>query len=179
MDFNNNNVYLNSKFIIKNNNLMVGQVDDLDLKMINILLKNANTPYSEIAKALKVSIGTIHVRIKKLEALKIIKYFSLELDHIKIGYDLTAYFGIKLEKGEMYEQVITELEKIPEIVEVHYITGAYSLFAKIVCQNTNHLRDILHDKIQLINGIKSTETMISLEERVKRPLELKISGERD
>ena len=153
---------------------MVGQIDDLDLKMLNILLKNANTPYSEIAKVLKVSIGTIHVRIKKLEALKVIKYFSVELDHIKIGYDLTAYLGIKLEKGDMYGQVIDALNEIPEIVEVHYITGTYSLVAKIICKNTNHLRDILHDQIQVIKGIKSTETMISLEERIKRPLVMEV-----
>lgn len=151
---------------------MSQQIDDLDVKVINILLQNANTPYSEIAKALEVSIGTIHVRIKKLEALQVIRYFSLEIDHTKLGYDLTAYLGVTLEKGVVYRDVIAALESVHEVTEAHYITGRYGLFLKICCKNTTHLRQLLNETIQMIPGVQSTETMISLEERIKRPLHI-------
>ncbi len=70
----------------------------------------------------------------------------------------------------MYGDVSGQLEKIPEVVNVHYTTGIYSIFAKIVCRDTQHLREVLHDKIQKVNGIQRTETFISLEESVNRPI---------
>jgi Lrp/AsnC family transcriptional regulator for asnA, asnC and gidA len=60
--------------------------------------------------------------------------------------------------------------KIPEVVNIHYTTGIYSIFAKIVCRDTLHLREVLHDKIQKVVGIQRTETFISLEESVNRPV---------
>ena len=62
------------------------------------------------------------------------------------------------------------LKKIPEIVSAHYTTGNYSIFARIICKDTNHLRQVLHDNIQSIDGIQRTETFISLEESINRPL---------
>ena len=150
------------------------EIDNVDREIISILLKDAKTPYTEIAKRILVSGGTVHVRMKKLEAIGIVKGSSLVIDHAKMGYDLTAYLGVYLEKGSVYKQVIKELEKIPQIVEAHYTTGVYSIFLKIVCQNTKHLRDVLNDKIQQIAGIQRTETILSLEESIKRPLKFEI-----
>ena len=70
----------------------------------------------------------------------------------------------------MYEGVKAELKKIPEVVDAHYTTGNYSIFAKIICRDTEHLRDILSKKLQAIKGIQRTETFISLEETLSRPL---------
>jgi len=66
--------------------------------------------------------------------------------------------------------VSQQLEAIPEVVNVHYTTGIYSIFAKIVCRDTQHLREVLHDKIQKVSGVQRTETFISLEESVNRPV---------
>jgi Lrp/AsnC family transcriptional regulator for asnA, asnC and gidA len=94
------------------------------------------------------------------------------VDHTKLGYDLTAFLGVYLFKGSIYNQVITELEQIPEVVEAYYTTGQYSIFLKIVCKNTNHLRQVLNEKIQAIEGIERTETLISLEESIKRSIKV-------
>jgi Lrp/AsnC family transcriptional regulator for asnA, asnC and gidA len=72
----------------------------------------------------------------------------------------------------MYEEVADQLTAIPEIISINYTTGAYSIFVKLICKDTKHLRDVLHDKVQKIDGIERTETFISLEERLNRPVAL-------
>ncbi|MEY2904859.1 MAG: hypothetical protein RJA52_875, partial [Bacteroidota bacterium] len=125
--------------------------DELDLKILSILMKNGRIPYTEIGKMLFVSGGTVHVRMKKMEEAGIVKGQQLIVDHSKLGFDVCAFLGIYLDKSSMYDEVAEQLKTIPEIVNAHYTTGTYSIFAKIICRDTNHLRDILHDKIQKIN----------------------------
>lgn len=148
------------------------KLDDLDRKILSILMKEANKPYTEIAKKLFVSGGTIHVRMTKLKEMGIVEGANLKIDHSKLGYDICAFLGIYLDKSSLYDDVAADLEKIPEIVGAHYTTGQYSIFAKLICRDTQHLRDILHDKIQKIGGIQRTETFISLQESINRPINI-------
>lgn len=158
----------------KIDNLMskVQDIDDLDRKILAILMRNAKKPYTDIAKQLFVSGGTIHVRMKKLEDAGVVKGYNLSVDHSKLGYDICAFLGIYLDKSSLYDDAAERLKDIPEVVSLHYTTGLYNIFAKILCRDTNHLRDVLHDKIQKIPGIQRTETFISLEEGVDRPISL-------
>lgn len=146
------------------------EIDDLDKQILSILMRNSKKAYTDIAKQLYVSGGTIHVRMKKLEDAGIVKGYNLTIDHAKLGYDICAFLGIYLDKSSLYDEVSKELEKIPEIVGAHYTTGGYNIFAKIICRDTDHLRQVLHDKIQKISGIQRTETFISLEESIDRPI---------
>ena len=143
-------------------------LDPLDYKILEILVKDANLPYTEIGSRLDVSGGTVHVRMKKMESLGIVKGAQLLIDYSKIGWDITAFLGIYLDKSSLYEDVAKQLEQIPEVVNIHYTTGIYSIFAKIICRDTQHLREVLHDKIQRVTGIQRTETFISLEESLIR-----------
>ena len=149
------------------------EIDNLDLEISSCFMKNAALPYTEVAKQLIVSGGTIHVRMKKLYDAGIIKGSQLVLDYSKLGYDIGAFVGIYLEKGSMYKYVAKELAKIPEIVEINYTTGAYSMFVKLVSKNTHNLREVLNEKIQSIKGIERTETFIALEQSLSRQPELK------
>jgi Lrp/AsnC family transcriptional regulator for asnA, asnC and gidA len=144
------------------------ELDPLDYKILEILVKDANLPYTEIGTRLDVSGGTVHVRMKKMESLGIVKGAQLLIDYAKIGWDITAFLGIYLDKSSLYEDVAKQLEQIPEVVNIHYTTGIYSIFAKIICRDTQHLREVLHDKIQRVTGIQRTETFISLEESLIR-----------
>jgi len=148
------------------------EIDKLDLDILSILMENAQTPYTDIAKRLGVSGGTIHVRMKKLTDHKLVKGSHLEIDPHLLGYDISAFVGIYLEKGSRYNDAAIRLSEIPEITEIHYITGSYSILLKIVCRNTKDLRHVLNDKIQPIEGVARTETFISLEETLVRPLNL-------
>ena len=144
------------------------QIDNIDRGILSELMINAKVPYTEIAKKLIVSAGTIHVRMKKMEEAGIVKNSRLHINYELLGFDLTAFLGIYLEKGSTYTDVIQQLNLIPEIVEAHYTTGAYSIFAKIRCKNTKHMRQILNEEIQSIKGIQRTETIISLEQSIDK-----------
>ena len=143
-------------------------IDKLDLNIIQEMLENAETPYAELGKKLFVSGGTIHVRIKKLEELGIVKGKRLKVNLKQLGYDITAFVGIILEMSSLYDVVAKELEKIPEIVRLNYTTGNYSMYIEIVCKDIDQLRSVLHDGLQKIKGIERTETLISLAESFNR-----------
>ena len=148
------------------------EIDNVDLKILSLLMEDANMAYTEIAKRVYVSGGTVHVRMKKMQELGIVTGAQLRVDYSKLGYDIIAFLGIYLEKSSMYHEVAALLEQIPEIVSIHYTTGIYSIFAKIICKDTKHLRNVLHDKIQNVSGISRTETFIALEESVDRAVKL-------
>lgn len=148
------------------------EIDEVDLKILSHLMKDAKTPYTEIAKKVYVSGGTVHVRMKKMEELGVVKGTTLQLDYSKLGFDVTCFLGIYLQKSSLYDTVVDKLKGIPEIVKIHYTTGNYNIFIKIHCRDTNHLREVLHDKIQKVDGIDRTETFISLDESMSRPIQL-------
>ena len=148
------------------------EIDDVDRQILSILMKDAKIPYTDIAKMIHVSGGTVHVRMKKMEQMGIVIGASLIIDYARLGYDISAFLGIYLDKSSLYGEVAEELKQIPEVVAAHYTTGIYSIFAKIICRDTAHLKEVLHDKIQKIGGIQRTETFISLQESINRPVDI-------
>jgi Lrp/AsnC family transcriptional regulator for asnA, asnC and gidA len=150
------------------------QIDNIDMQILNLLMENAFMPYTEIGKKLYISPGTVHVRMNKMEKLGIVKNPQLQIDLAKLGMDITAFIGVYLIRSDSYDRVVKELKKIDEVLSCNYTTGNYSLFLKIVCRDTNHLREVLHDKIQKIEGISRTETLISLEESFSRQMKVKV-----
>ena len=139
-------------------------LDKLDFPIIQEMMEDAEISYADLGKKLFVSGGTIHVRIKKLEELNIVKGKRLSVDLKALGYDVIAFIGIYLEKSSLYDTVAKELKKIPQIVRLNYTTGNYSMFAEIVCKDIQQLSIVLHEELQKIKCIERTETFISLEE---------------
>lgn len=148
------------------------KIDNVDLNILNILTKDAKKPYTDVARKVHVSGGTVHVRMNKMEDAGVVLGSTLELDYKRLGYALTAFLGIFLSKSSLYDQVFEQLKLIDEIVTIHYTTGNYSMFLKLICKDTAHLKDILHDRLQKIDGIVRTETIISLEESLSRHVKL-------
>jgi len=148
------------------------EFDNLDLQILSILMKDGKTPFNEIGKKLFVSGGTIHVRVKKMEQAGVVQGTQMKVNYTELGYDITCFIGVFLKESAQYEHVNSQMVEIPEVIEVHYTTGVYSLFVKILCKDTKHLMDVLNTKIQRIDGIQRTETLISLKESVHRPLEV-------
>lgn len=148
------------------------EIDNTDLRILEILRDDAKKPYTEVARKVNVSQGTVHVRMAKLEEAGIVEKTTLKLNYARLGYDITAFIGIFLEKSALYDKVVAKLKEIQEITSIHYTTGNYSMFVKIHCRDTNHLKAVLHDKMQQVDGIERTETMISLEESLDRNLNL-------
>ena len=144
------------------------QLDDLDLQILDILIKDCRTPYLEIARMCHVSGGTIHVRMKKMEELNIIKGSRFLLNLPKLCYDVCCFVGIYIDKTSSYTEVVNEMSKINEVVELHLTTGDYTVFAKVICKNISDLQDILLNKINVIHGIQRTDTIISLNQPIDR-----------
>ena len=147
-------------------------IDKLDKQIIAVLSKDATAPYADIAKRLLVSPGTIHVRMKKMQEAGIVKGSHLHINESKFGYTICAFIGIHLQIGSEYNNAVSKMKLINEITELHYTTGKYGMFAKVICKDTDHLRTVLNDKIQAIKGVERTETFISLEENIKRQVKI-------
>jgi Lrp/AsnC family transcriptional regulator for asnA, asnC and gidA len=147
-------------------------LDKLDLQIIHAMMEDASISYADLGKKLFVSGGTIHVRIKKMQEMGIVKGTKLHVDLKQLGYDITAFVGIFLEKSSLYDVVAEDLKKIPEIIRLNYTTGNYSMFLEVVAKDINQLRYVLHDQLQKIKGIERTETFISLDETLNRNVQV-------
>ena len=154
------------------------KLDDVDHKILDLLIDNSRIPFTDIAKKLLISAGTVHVRVKKMEEFGIIQGSSLALDYKKLGYTFIAYIGIFLEKTHLTNFVLDKLKIIPYVTVAHITTGRFNIFCKIRSKNTNHAKEIIF-MIDDIDGVSRTETMISLEESIndKKRLMHKIFNE--
>lgn len=145
---------------MKNYNL-----DEVDHQILDMLIDNARTPFTDIAKKLLVSAGTIHVRVKKMEEEGVIKGSTLTLNYEKMGYAFIAHIGIYLERTSMTKEVIEDLRKISNVTVAYVTAGKFNIFCKIRAKDTEDAKNIIF-QIDDIPGVNRTETMISLEESI-------------
>ena len=141
------------------------KLDEIDHQILDLLIDNTRTAFTDIAKKLLISAGTVHVRVKKMEDAGIIKGSSLTLDYKKLGYTFIAYIGIFLEKTHQTKFVLNSLEAVPFVTVAHITTGKFNIFCKVRAKSTDHAKEIIFD-IDDIEGVSRTETMISLEESI-------------
>ena len=141
------------------------KLDEIDHQILDLLIDNTRTAFTDIAKKLLISAGTVHVRVKKMEDAGIIKGSSLTLDYKKLGYTFIAYIGIFLEKTHQTKFVLKNLESVPFVTVAHITTGKFNIFCKVRAKSTDHAKQIIFD-IDDIEGVSRTETMISLEESI-------------
>ena len=146
------------------------EIDNLDKQILRLLMQDVTRAYTDIAKELNVSGGTIHVRMKKLNEMGVVKGAQLLVNPSAVGFDICAFIGVFLEKGSEYKDAVEQIRSIPEVVELHYTTGTYSMFAKLICRDTKHLREVLNEKLQAVEGVQRTETLISLDESISRQI---------
>ncbi|GKX63806.1 Regulatory protein AsnC [Pragia fontium] len=146
------------------------QIDNLDRDILNELMKNARIPYAELAKNFSVSPGTIHVRVEKMKQAGIILGTQVEISPKQLGYDVCCFIGIILKSAKDYPSALTKLENLEEVVEAYYTTGHYSIFIKVMTRSIDGLQQVLINKIQTIDEIQSTETLISLQNPIMRTI---------
>lgn len=151
----------------------IPDIDELDEKILKLITKNARIPFLEVARECGVSGAAIHQRVQRLQNLGVLSGSQFIVNPEKLGYNTCAYMGIYLDKAKYHNQVSVELEKIPEIVESHYTTGQYAILIKIQTKNNKHLKRIIDEELQEIEGIARTETFISLETNFKRQVPIK------
>jgi Lrp/AsnC family transcriptional regulator for asnA, asnC and gidA len=148
------------------------KLDPFDRRIIKELTADARIPFVQLSKKLKVSNTLIHQRIKKLKDSGLIMNATYTLDPWKLGYQTSAYCQIMLENSKLHRQVEAQLKEIPEIVECVNIAGRYALLVRIYAVNNRHLRDIIYEKIQPLEGVEGTNTTISFETAFSRNIPL-------
>ena len=145
-------------------------LDSTDRKILRFLIKNARTPFLEIARECGISGAAIHQRIKKLEDMGVIQGSRMVMDPKSLGFDVCAYISIRVSDLTRQQDTVELLKQIPEIVECHYITGSYNLMVKIYCLDNEHLMNTIFNKILLVQGVSSTQTYMSLNESFRREI---------
>ncbi|WP_302813850.1 Lrp/AsnC family transcriptional regulator [Leyella stercorea] len=146
------------------------KIDNLDRKILSILSKNALIPFKDVAAECGVSRAAIHQRVQHLIQGGVIVGSGFEVNPKSVGYSTCTYVGLNLERGSMYKDVVKQLLDIPEIVECHYTTGPYTMLLKVYACDNEQLMDLLNNKMQMIPGVVSTETLISLDQSIKREI---------
>ena len=147
-------------------------IDGLDKVILKALMTNARKSINEIAKTAGISGAAVHQRLKKLEKTNLISGSQLVINPKVLGYKTMAFIGIYLDKAIRNPEAVKQLEKIPEVIECHYTTGDWSILIKILCEDNQHLMNVLNHKIQIIEGVSRTETFISLNQQIKRQIQI-------
>lgn len=153
------------------------KIDDLDRKILEIIMKNARIPSKDVAVVCGVSRAAVHQRIQRMIELNVITGSGYHVDPKVLGYNVCTYVGVKLERASLYRNVLSELENVREIIECHFTTGPYTMLCKLVARDNDHLMILLNRRIQVIPGVVSTETLISLEESMNREIPVIYKGD--
>ena len=146
------------------------KIDNLDNKILSILSKNARIPFKDVAAECGVSRAAIHQRVQHLINGGVITGSGFDVNPKSVGYSTCTYVGLNLERGSMDKDVVKQLKEIPEIVECHFTTGSYTMLLKVYARDNEQLMDLLNNKMQMIPGVVSTETLISLDQSIKREI---------
>lgn len=147
---------------------MKNKLDQVDFNILSILTSDAQTPYTEVAKQLIISPGTVHARMKKMREMGLVLGASLNMDYAVMGWKFTVFLGIYLSQSTLYKEVIDHLMLIKEVVKVHHVSGKYDVFIKLHTKDSIHYREIFQNKILTIEGIKAVESFISVEQNLSR-----------
>ncbi len=150
------------------------KIDHLDKKILSILSGNARIPFKDVAAQCGVSRAAIHQRVQHLIEDGVITGSGFDINPKSLGYTTCTYVGMNLERGSMYKNVVERLIHIPEIVECHFTTGPYTMLLKLYAKDNEQLMDLLNNRLQTIPGVVSTETLISLEQSIKREIPVNV-----
>ena len=146
------------------------KIDNLDKKILSILSQNARIPFKDVAADCGVSRAAIHQRVQRLVDNNVITGSGFDVNPKSLGYRTCTYVGITLERGSMYKDVVKRLELVPEVVECHFTTGPYTMMVKLYARDNEQLMHLLNGRLQDIPGVVATETLISLEQSIKRDI---------
>ena len=154
------------------NQLTENQIDSTDIRIIESLIDDGRIAFSNLAEEIGSSNTLVHQRVKKLKELGILTKPTYLVSPQHAGYDTCAFVLIIVREAKQINDVIDELKKIPEVVSCVSIMGRYDLMVRLYAVNNRHLQDIVHDKLQAIPEIESTNTMVAFEVSFERQIRM-------
>jgi DNA-binding Lrp family transcriptional regulator len=156
-------------------------IDALDARLIRAMCETPRAGVMELARQLSVARGTVQARLDKLQQRGVISGFDPDLDLRAMGYEVLAFVSLEIAQGRL-DDVVDHLRKIPEVLEIHTVTGPGDLHCRVVARTNDHLQTVI-GRVLEAHGINRTATQIALTEqlhhRVLPLIELAIqAGER-
>ncbi|WP_206204638.1 Lrp/AsnC family transcriptional regulator [Thermococcus sp. MAR1] len=147
-------------------------VDELDLRILSLLQENARLSYREIARELKVAVGTVYNRIKRMEEEGIIKGFAPILDYEKLGFGLTTVIGVKAQ-GRRIVEIEREIAQSNRVIMVYDITGEFDIVVVAKFKDRADMNRFVKWLLSL-EGVEKTNTSVAMQV-VKEDLRLKLT----
>lgn len=129
------------------------EIDEIDMKILEMLEQDSKTTFSQMAKALNLSEAGIRKRVLALQDKKIIKKFTIEIDLTKIGFNCRALLGVDVESQKLLEAV-EKLCALPEVRKLSTAIGDHMIVMEIWTEDGRELTKLIAEKIQPIAGIK-------------------------
>jgi DNA-binding Lrp family transcriptional regulator len=142
-----------------------GPVDALDAALIELLAVEPRVGVLEASKRLRVARGTVQARLERLQERGVITGYGPEIDPAALGYEVTAFITLEIRQAGGHDPVAERLAAIPEVLEVHTITGAGDMLCRVVARSNTDLQRVL-DAIVSAEGVVRSATLISLAAQV-------------
>ena len=139
-------------------------IDALDGRLIRALAETPRAGIMELARQLGVARGTVQARLDKLLARGIVTGFGPDLDLPELGYQVLAFTTLEIAQGRL-DDVVSHIEAIPEVLEVHAITGPGDLHCRVVAHTNDHLQTVINRMLE-VQGIVRTSTVIAMTTQV-------------
>jgi len=143
------------------NDRLFAKIDDIDLKIIEILNKDGRTPFSHIANRLNVSTGMIRQRYHRLVQEGVLQVVAVT-NPLLMGFTLMAHIGVKAEVRRLRE-IADQIAAFEEVIYLVLLTGSYDLHIEVVCRDQTHLLNFLTNKLHSVEGVKDTESFICMQ----------------
>lgn len=153
-------------------------VDATDLRILDILQRDARATQQEIARRVRLSQPSVADRIHKLEARGVIQAYIAKLDPAQLGKDITAFVGVGISHPKYFDQFGKKILAMPDVLECHRVAGSDSYLLKIRTDNTRSLDRLLVEHIRAIPGVYRTETTLVLSS-IKEDVALSINVEQE
>lgn len=144
------------------------RLDDVDICILASLQQDGRMPFNEIARRARVAPATILDRVAKLRRAGIISGYALRLGARALGYTVTALIHLRTELHENVERTVADLKAIPEVEEVHVVTGEYDLWIKVRARDSEHLQELLINQIHRVHGFVRSATEVCLTSPLER-----------
>jgi Lrp/AsnC family transcriptional regulator for asnA, asnC and gidA len=137
------------------------KLDDIDEAIVKWLSRDARTSNRKIANALSVTEGTVRARIKRMEEEKLIRITAVtNIDRFRDG--ALAYIWIEVERSSQTDEVARTMAAMPELGFVGVMMGRFDILVITMVRNTEHLGEFLHQKINVIPGVRRTESTLGV-----------------
>ena len=143
-----------------------GSIDRLDAALIELLAAEPRVGVLEASRRIGAARGTVQARLDRLRERGVITGYGPDVDPAALGYEVTAFITLEIRQAGGHDPVAERLAAIPEVLEVHTITGAGDMLCRVVARSNADLQRVL-DAIVAVEGVVRSSTLISLATQVR------------